>query len=251
MIDEEYFQAEERHEIPAYTLLYPEIIERYGLCPYLSLEDRDKRKDWLTRDNDTMDFYNTNIIDDGHYQCDKRRVDSIGRLLEYSRSATPFKVEQYGRYFKKWPNLTPDKKKERLRSFAEWKMPENTDFLNFLIENYEKKTLKVSDIVWDSKKGIITGAIYTTTSAGEFSLIRKGKKTRLVVEKTLPVEKNRQEQIDALLLESLVRGQNKIKIINDCLYNINPSPQLKEKVFRHIIKRYDDILLVIESNPIK
>jgi len=188
-----------------------------------------------------------------------------------------FKMDQCGRYFKRWSSLSNEKKNERISSYCTWfartnnlSITSKNEMYSFIIDKIEKKELRTTDIVWNSKMGIIVSInvnfgkkesenITTVDDdnndpscfqIGERKIVKKRKSS---LKKNLtPLSTKMAQRIHRLILfEILKRGSHdKNTIIQEILVNLY-SRNLGEKqpIYRYIASKYDEMIQIISNNP--
>ena len=179
-----------------------------------------------------------------------------------------FKLNQVGRYFKKWASLSDVKKEERIKSYCDWYMRENNKYIScaddmkkWILEKLDKKELRIMDVKWDSKLGIITHVNMQMSEDGTFELGKRAPrilKTRRTSKKKkedwfkTPEEKKMLERANRLLLYEIVKGQslckeNVVKSVQTSLHTrLVPSSQLMD----YLTRTYDEVFKLIKENPI-
>ena len=186
--------------------------------------------------------------------CKKNALDQLSRFIESN-----YKIDQQGKYFKKWSSLPEDRKHERIVSYCEWYITQNQlspmlikDLAAFIEDKIASKELKAADVVWSSKMGIIK-KINVIVRNDEFSIVtvEKRKRSKEIASKEL-IGKEMLQRMNRLVLFEILKGHslNKQKITDTVLQNLNISRSKSDSIGRQIMKTYDDMLDVVSKNPI-
>lgn len=209
------------------------------------------------------------------------KKEAMDRLSELVNNG--FKIDQVGKYFKKWSSLTPDKKTERIRSYCEWFLTQNQisiglidTLMKFIEEKIGTKEIKTSDIVWNSKRGIIlkinVGFRLSNESneSNESSESDESEKSGVIFHVIVSLKVNQKkrsrtttgqdtvidsmiQRLNRLLLFEILKGNalNKQKIVETVLGNVSIQKKYRDQVTRLLNKTYDEMTHIISENPMK
>ena len=180
--------------------------------------------------------------------------DQLAKLISQN-----FRMDQIGRYFKKWSALSDDKKTDRIQSYSEWYARDQNvsigvsyDMTNWILSKLKSKELKTSDIQWHSKTGIITHVklIYD----GDFQVVeRVPKTTKKKTSKQKKQEFLQNDQlvrVNRLLLYEIVKDSpvHKTSVVDAVVFNLHL--RVDPTVLRNYISsQFDEMLQVIQSTP--
>jgi hypothetical protein len=180
-----------------------------------------------------------------------------------------FQLEQIRRYHKKWSSLTFEKKEERVKSYCDWYARQNKypiafadTMKKFIMDKIETKELRVMDIKWDIKLGIITNVNITVTENGEFELMKRA--PRILKSPRRNQKKKREEifqnvqgrilqqRLHRLLLFEMLKGQTLKKdlVISSVVKYLHTRLLSEGQIVDYMSSKYDDILGVLKENPI-
>ena len=143
----------------------------------------------------------------------KQAFEALSRLIDGD-----FKPEQQGRYFKRWFQLTPEQRSERLALYTSTWACNNgypaelgRRLFNFINDAIEAKTLKSSDIQWSSKSGLVEGVLVAyEPERDEFTVVQrtviKGerRRARVTSEAAPAFDVGDMERVNRLMLLMLV-----------------------------------------------
>lgn len=180
-----------------------------------------------------------------------------------------FRLEQSGRYYKKWSALDQERKDERIKSYCEWFIREQNKPLSYadimykwVIENVNAETIKISDIKWNSKMGIIENINITMNEQGVMEVGKRAprilkvkkqqKKKRDEIFQSVE-EKGLQQRINRLLLYEMVRTVgvfDKDSIVKSLLKNLGTARKLipQNNLTDYINWKYVEFLEVLTSH---
>jgi len=180
-----------------------------------------------------------------------------------------FQLKQVRRYHKKWSALTPEKKEERIKSYCDWYARQNNKpvafadaMKTFIMEKIETKELRVTDIKWEIKLGIITSVSIVVTEEGGFELAKRA--PRILKSPRKNAKKKREEvfqnhvghrlqqRVNRLLLFEMLKGQTLKKelVIDAVIQNLHTRMLTTAQLSDYLSSKYDDVLDVIKNNPI-
>jgi hypothetical protein len=176
-----------------------------------------------------------------------------------------FQIDQIGKYFKRWSSLSIEKKAERIQSYIEWFIRENNlnfnfydNIYKFVIEKLNSKELKVNDIKWNSRNGIITfinividGNGVSSLSIKKVSIVQKKKKTSNFDN----LNPSRKGKIHRLLLFEILKSNHicKTSIIQVVLNNVSKGfmdNDTQDVILKYTTLKYEEFLDYIKKNPI-
>jgi hypothetical protein len=182
--------------------------------------------------------------------------------------AKDFKMDQVGRYFKKWASLTPDKKEERVKSYCEWFMRQSNRPMSYsevmkdwIMGKLATKELRIMDIKWDSKLGIITYVNLTMDEEGNFEL---GKRAPKILKHRKSSKRKRDElfksekemllaqRINRLVLFEIVNSSvlNKELVVKSVLNNVHTRLIPENQLTDYISSKYEEMLTVIREHNV-
>ena len=212
----------------------------------------------------------THKLSNFKYQLEKEKDDAEQQLANLIKQN--FQLEQSGRYFKKWSSLTQEKKEERIKSYCDWyarqhnKPVQMADAMKtFVIEKLESKDLRIMDVKWDSKNGVITDIninLEEDDTTWTFSLGKRaprilknarksGKKKKDEIFQT-DREIQLMQRINRLLLFEILKGRrlNKDIIVQEVMRNLHTRMLPASHIMDYISSKYEEIVEVIKSNPL-
>lgn len=181
-----------------------------------------------------------------------------------------FQLDQVRRYHKKWSSLTSEKKEERIKSYCDWYARQNNKPLTFaetmktfIMEKMESKELKVMDVKWDIKLGIITNVNISITNEGKFEL--KQRAPRILKSPRRSSKKKRdklfeneegcllQQRINRLLLFEMLKGQTLKKelVVQSVIRNLRTRLLTENQVADYVSSKYDDVLETLKNTPFR
>ncbi|RKO94519.1 hypothetical protein BDK51DRAFT_33572 [Blyttiomyces helicus] len=175
---------------------------------------------------------------------------------------------QTGRYFRKWSSLSPDKKKERIKSYCDWYLRENEKSIklseamtNFVMDKLANKELRIMDIKWESKSGIITNINISIDDKDEFQIgervkrvLKSHKTSRKKRHQWFQTEREKRllQRINRLLLFEIVKNQTgvvkKERVIKAVLDNIHSKMVPLYQLQDYMSLKFDEIIEIVRSN---
>lgn len=180
-----------------------------------------------------------------------------------------FQLDQVGRYYKKWSSLTQEKKEDRIKSYCDWYMRKNSRSISladqmkkFIVDKLDSKELRIMDVKWDSKIGMITDVNVVLNEDDTFELGKRAprilKSTRKTSKKKrdemfqTDVEKLVMQRINRLLLFELVKGQtlNKDIIVKTVVKNLHTRLLPENQIVDYVSAKYDELLETIRQHPV-
>lgn len=181
-----------------------------------------------------------------------------------------FQLDQTGRYYKKWSSLTPEKKEERIKSYCDWYARKHNlpltlsdGMKNFIVSKLESKELRIMDVKWDSKIGIITDVNINVTNDNDTFTYELGKRAPRILKSTRKTSKKKRDEmfkseeekivlqrINRLLLFELMKGQtlNKEIIVKSVVKNLHTRILPQSQIQDYISSKYDEVVDVIKEN---
>ena len=196
----------------------------------------------------------------------KAKADAMERLAMLIED--DFQVDQTGKYFKRWGLLTQEKKEERIASYCEWYVrrqrgsTETADAMKrFVLEHLEKKELRVTDIDWNSRHGLIANInILYDKETGTFALaprappiLKKKRPSRKREREIFENSRDRElkERANRLLLLEIVKGNpNRESVVDRVSWHLHTRAVRKTTLQSYLCARYDEILEAIKKHPI-
>jgi hypothetical protein len=205
-------------------------------------------------------------LDDTKLKLDKEKEDAEIHLTELIKGN--FQSDQMGRYYKKWSSLTQDKKEDRIMSYCVWfvkqhhkPMSLSEHMKKFIIDKLTNKELKVTDIKWNSKSGIISHVNIVLQDDDTFALnprpprilksSRKSRKNHLEDHFKSESQRPIVQRMHRLLLFELIKGQtlNKDLIVQSVLKNLHSRTMPDHNhISDYISAKYDVMLDTIRNN---
>lgn len=183
-----------------------------------------------------------------------------------------FRIEQVGRYWRRWSALTPEKREERISSYCYWYMRQRDlsvllaeQMKDFIIGKLEAKELKVHNtgLDWNGKQGIVVTVPVTYEDDG-FRLItdmsstaRASKKKRSSKRKGHDIflsdsDKDVQTRANRLLLYEILRTGcvHRDKVVSMVMRNIRTRKLSTNGLRGYLGNKFDEIVGVIKANPV-
>jgi hypothetical protein len=189
---------------------------------------------------------------------DNDKQDAFDRL--YILIKANFEMEQIGKYFKRWSGLTSEKKLERITSYCQWYLRKNVnvsdsleEMIQFVQKSLSSKDLKVSDVIWNSKFGIITNIQLQYNSDSGFSVKVSEPTRRKIINQQTVSSVIDNERINRLILYEIVKGNgyvNKSNVLDSVLDNVYMKQVKRDVLCKYIQQQYDVILQIVVNNPI-
>jgi len=197
--------------------------------------------------------------------CEKYSIDkheSQERLVSLIKSN--FQLDQIGRYFKRWSNLTLEKKNERIKSYLYWYIQNSNGELDvniidqaytFVQQKIKTKEIKTNDILWNSKLGVITSIKNLVVTDNQFTISKVSTSSSVSkVNTSVPITLKVQQKIHRLLLLEILKSNvvYKQKIIENVVFNTSCITLgiKKDVLYKYIISKYEKFLKIIMENPI-
>lgn len=174
-----------------------------------------------------------------------------------------FNIDQMGRYFKKWSSLTQEKKEERIHSYCEWYTRKHQkplgfadEMYTFILQKLATKEMRITDIKWDSKLGIIKDI--TLNTSGELEVAKRAPrvlKTRRNSRKKDTAlfvgEKDTllMQRLHRLLLYEILRGGSipKETVLENVLADAS-LPVATGVIMDYLSTKYDEMNAVVKEN---
>lgn len=184
--------------------------------------------------------------------------DRLANLIDRN-----FQIDQIGRYFKRWSSLSECKKDDRIKSYIEWFVREHSlptetlpQMFEFIKDKFITRELKVSDIEWNSKLGIITNVKITWGDDPQVNK-RNRVKTRQIKVTESPVAETKlskleMQRINRLLLFELCKSNtsNKGHVVEVVFGNVISTKKIeRDLLFKYINSQFDELCLFIKNNP--
>lgn len=180
--------------------------------------------------------------------------------------AQQFKLPQSGKYFQKWSSLTDEKQAERIQSYCEWYVRDNClptsltgKMYDFVKEKLAEKAIRVSDIKWETKRGMINninGIVLSYDNESfdvEKRIVTKARKTttKKKGEDLFLTEAHMEIMTRAhrLLLYDIVSRQilNKEQIVQNVIYNLNAQGLPYGDLVTYLNARFDEMVECIRN----
>ena len=180
-----------------------------------------------------------------------------------------FQLDQVGRFYKKWSSLTQDKKDDRIKSYCDWYIRKNNKSISlsdkmkkFIVDKLESKELRIMDVKWDSKIGMITDVNIVVNDDDTFEL---GKRAPRILKSTRKTSKKKRDEmfqteaekavmqrINRLLLFELVKGQtlNKDIVVKAVVKNLHTREFPDGQIADYVSARYEELLETIRQHPV-
>ena len=187
--------------------------------------------------------------------------------------ASNFHINQTGRYYKKWSSLTDEKKNNRILSFCDWYIRKNSlpietvnRMYDWILEKLISKELRIMDIQWNSKTGIIENinvhTVHDEDTPNEITFEnnssvkvlrtaqKKPTKKRVSGEK-VDIADDILEQIHRLLLYFIMKTQviDKEDILKSVVYNVHR--QRETYITDYISQKLNEMLEIVKSTPVE
>jgi hypothetical protein len=204
------------------------------------------------------------------FQLEKEKEDAEQQLATLIQKN--FQLEQTGRYYKKWSSLTPEKKEERIKSYCDWYTRKHNlpislsdDMKKFIVDKLESKDLRIMDVKWDSKIGIITDVNINVSMNNDEHTFELGKRAPRILKSTRKTSKKKRDEmfqseeekillqrINRLLLFELMKGQtlNKEIIVKTIVKNLHTRMLPESQIHDYVSSKDEEVLDVIKENPV-
>lgn len=203
------------------------------------------------------------------YELEKEKEDAEHQLA--TLISQNFQLRQVGRYYKKWSSLTQEKKEERIKSYCDWYAREHNKPMSladqmsrFIVDKLENKDLRIMDVKWDSKMGVITNINIVVQEEPDGSTsFDLGKRAPRILKSARKTSKKKREEafksdedrillqrINRLLLFELLKGQtlNKEIAVKSVMRNLHTRMLPENVIYDYVMSKYDEILDVIKEN---
>lgn len=180
-----------------------------------------------------------------------------------------FQVEQVRKYYKKWSSLTPDKKEDRIKSYCEWYARKNNKTMafadqmaTFIASKMDGKELRMMDIKWDIKLGIITDINIVVTEDDGFELAKRAPRILKSPRRSSKKKKDEmfqneegqelQKRINRLTLFEMLKGQTlkKESVVANVIRNLNCRNVHENTIADYVSGKYEDILQILKQDTV-
>lgn len=193
----------------------------------------------------------------------------------YDLICAGFVIEQEGRYFKRWYNLSDEEKRERIGSFCEHYLgtlgtlgATNDrqrllgELRTFVEESLAKKTLKISEVKWSTKAGKIETinrlqyngeSFFLAVEDEEAKRIRRNKVVLTNHKKEIALKNVDAPRLNRVLLKRILMcpTQKKDAIVDFVLWKccMCSAPQARSSTRDHLVSAYQAICDIIRAAP--
>ena len=176
-----------------------------------------------------------------------------------------FQIEQIGRYYKRWGNLSDYQKQDRIKSYADFlTRSENKPIefsktiVDFVWNAIQDKTLKSSDIEWNRSDGIVTNINIVVSENAKIEIPKNpAKSVRKRIVNTAKLSKGAEsisekdyKRIHRLLLSEIISTSTPIKnqIVENVLESFHSKLGIQSSVESYINATFDKMVkIIIES----